>query len=59
MICICSFSRFGKIKGISFNRIYNVKYTCNGKLLIKNDFGKPQLVDPDNFLKYQNIKDFI
>jgi hypothetical protein len=59
MICISSFDLRGKIKGISINRVYDVKYIHSGKLLITNDYGKPQMVICDNFVNYQNIKGFI
>ena len=56
MICITSFGQFGKIKGISFNKVYNVKLYYRNKLLIVNDFGKPQMVDSSNFVSYDSIK---
>jgi hypothetical protein len=58
MICVSSFGRFGQIKGISFNKIYKVKYAHGGKLLITNDFGRPQMVRSDNFLNYNDVKNF-
>lgn len=59
MMCVCSFGRFGKIKGISFNKIYKVKFHFKEKVLISNDFGKPQMVDRNNFVSYNNIKRFL
>jgi len=57
MICISSFGRFGRIKGISFNKVYKVKYKHGGKFLIINDLGKPQMVRSDNFMNYKNLLD--
>lgn len=59
MMCICSFGQFGRIKGISFNKIYKVKFFFKDKLLITNDFGRPQMVNYDNFVNYNNIKRFL
>lgn len=59
VICISSFGEFGRIKGISFQRIYKVKYSHNGKLLITNDYGRPQMVRSDNFVIYEKIKSFL
>lgn len=58
MLCISSFGNFGKIKGISFQRVYKVKYFDNNKILITNDYGKPQMVRSDNFINYDKIKKF-
>lgn len=58
MICVSSFGQFGKIKGLSFNKIYKVKLFYQNKLLITNDFNKPQMVDSQNFVNYQNLKKF-
>ena len=57
MLCISGFDHFGKIKGISINRIYIVKFSTDNKLLILNDFGKPQMVRSDNFISYHRIKE--
>ena len=59
MICISSFGDFGKIKGISFNCTYKVKFLHKRKLLIINDFGRPQMVNSNNFVQYQKIKNFV
>jgi hypothetical protein len=56
ILCVSSFGEFGKIKGISFNSIYKVKFFYKDKLLITNDFGRPQMVRSDNFVNYNNIK---
>lgn len=58
MLCISSFDEFGKIKGISFQRVYKAKYFYNNKILITNDYGKPQMVRSDNFVNYDKIKKF-
>lgn len=58
VICICTFGDFGKIKGISFQRVYNVKYSFGDKLLILNDYGRPQMVKSNNFVSYHKIKKF-
>jgi len=57
MLCISGFGQFGKIKGISINQIYRVKFTSDKKLLIINDYGKPQMVRSDNFVSYHRIKE--
>jgi len=59
VLCISTFGPLGKLKGISFNRVYNVKFFYKNELFIINDFGKPQFFKSDNFVNYQNIKDFI
>jgi hypothetical protein len=56
MLCVSTFGLFGRIKGLSFNRVYKVKFFNKDKLLIINDFGKPQMVQSNNFVNYQNIK---
>lgn len=59
MLCITSFGQFGKIKGLSFNKVYKVKFSFANKLLIINDFGKPQMVDQKNFVQYHSVKNFL
>jgi len=58
MICISTFGRFGRIKGLSFNKVYVVKFFYNDKLVITNDFGKPQMVQSNNFVNWNNLKKF-
>jgi hypothetical protein len=59
MICVSSFGEFGQIKGISFSKVYKVKYKYSDKLLIINDFGKPQMVRSDNFINYKYFIDYL
>ena len=56
MICISSFGRFGKIKNLTINKVYNVKFTIDDKFLIINDLGKPQFVITENFTDYNKLK---
>ena len=56
MLCICTFGNFGKIKGLTLGKVYNVKYSADNKLLIINDGLKPQLVRADNFVSNEAMK---
>lgn len=58
MLCVCTFGRFGRIKGLSFNKFYVVKFFYKDELVITNDFGKPQMVQSNNFVNWNNLKKF-
>jgi len=58
MLCLSTFGRFGRIKGLSFNKIYQVKFFYKDMLVITNDFGKPQMLQSNNFVNYSNLKKF-
>lgn len=58
MLCLCTFGQFGKIKGLSFNKIYQVRFSYSNRLLITNDFGRPQMVDSNNFVNWQSLKKY-
>lgn len=58
MVCLSTFGQFGRIKGLSFHKVYKVKFYYLDKLLITNDFGKPQMVDSNNFVSWDYLKNF-
>jgi len=52
IICISTYNQFYKIKGISIGKKYNTKLYYRDYILIENDFGRLQMVNSQNFLKY-------
>ena len=52
IICISTFNGIYKIRGISISRKYNAKLYHQDYILIENDFGRLQMVNCQNFLKY-------
>jgi hypothetical protein len=58
MKCISTFGRFGQIKNLSFNKIYNCKFFSGDKILIIDDSGKPSFKPRINFISYDKLKQF-
>lgn len=58
LLCISTFGRFGQIKNLTFNKVYNCKFIDSDKLLIIDDSKKPKMVTRLNFVDYEKIKDF-
>lgn len=53
VLCISSFNEFGRIKGITFNRVYQVRLFVKDRLFIKDDFGRIQMIKSHNFINYK------
>ena len=52
VVCISTFIGVYKIKNITIGNKYDAKFTLDGDILIKNDLGKPQMVNFKNFIKF-------
>jgi hypothetical protein len=57
MICISTFNTLGKMYGITLDRVYKVKWTYDGDVVIKNDKGVFKSYPSFNFIRYKHIKD--
>jgi hypothetical protein len=51
-VCISTFDGLEMIRSISISKIYKVKFHYKDFLLIKNDIGDPQMVNKQNFVKF-------
>jgi hypothetical protein len=56
MLCISTFGTFGRIKNLSFNKVYRCKFINADRILIIDDSGMPKMHKKINFVNYENIK---
>lgn len=58
MLCISTFGRYGRLKNLTLNRIYECKFHYSDKILIIDDSGKPALRPKLNFASWEKMAKF-
>lgn len=59
ILCISTFNTWGKMSGLTLNRIYQVKWIFKDKILIKNDKGHLTMYPRNNFIISISKKNFL
>lgn len=54
IICISTFNELGKLKGITLEKLYKVKWVIGDKFFIINDKGELSPYPILNFIKYKD-----
>lgn len=58
MLCISTFGRYGRLKYLTLNRIYECKFHYSDEILIIDDSGKPAMRPKLNFLSWKKMANF-